>query len=290
MELDTKLETDTKEARHTPTKEDYATGGNNRVFLAGSISGDPVFSHEVFGEGFYEMNMSIDRLSGAADTIPVTMSERLLTDAKIYVGKQISIKGQFRSYNKLIGERSKLMLTVFAREVEDTVTRDVTSAFKNSPSREGSGENSYAHTNTATLASQSDDGVGSAPNLHTANLTETNPNIIELTGYICKPPIYRTTPFNREICDILVAVNRAYNKSDYIPAIAWGRNARFAKNMLVGEKVHISGRIQSREYQKRLDDGTVETRTAFEVSINKISRDELESHFGENDAAFLSEE
>lgn len=254
------LESVTKEQRHDITREiakdntcgtakqEY-DGGNNRVYLSGRISGDPVFSHEVFGEGFYEMNMSIDRLSGAADTIPVTMSERLLTDAKVYVGKQVEIKGQFRSYNKLIGERSKLMLTVFAREIEGY------------------------NQNPNSLLSHSE-----------------NPNVIELTGYICKPPIYRTTPFNREICDILVAVNRAYNKSDYIPAIAWGRNARFAKNMLVGEKVHINGRIQSREYQKRLDDGTAETRTAFEVSINKISRDELESQFSDTDIAFFADE
>ena len=258
MEFDTdRLETNTtKEARFDNAKEETSFGGNNRVFLSGKISGEPVFSHEVFGEGFYETNMSIDRLSGAADIIPVTMSERLLTDAKIFVGKQVAIKGQFRSYNKLIGERSKLMLTVFARGVEDTVTSDVSNAFNEAQ----------------------------------APLTDSNPNIIELTGYICKPPIYRTTPFNREICDILVAVNRAYNKSDYIPAIAWGRNARFAKNMLVGEKVHISGRIQSREYQKRLDDGIIETRTAFEVSINRISRDELESQFHSDDTAFLGEE
>lgn len=258
MELGTeKLECTTNE-RHETTKEESSTGGNNLVCLSGRISSEPVFSHEVFGEGFYEMNMAIDRLSGAADTIPITMSERLLTDSKVYVGKQVLIKGQFRSYNKLIGERSKLMLTVFAREIQD---------FK-------------------------DQHLARNPNMATP-LTEyrsENPNVIELVGYICKPPIYRTTPFNREICDILVAVNRAYNKSDYIPAIAWGRNARFAKNMLVGEKVHINGRIQSREYQKRLDNGTIETRTAFEVSINKISRDALESQFSGTDIAFLSEE
>jgi primosomal replication protein N len=241
MELETlnKYESTTNE--QTEMAKDEYPNTNNRCFLSGIITGEPAFSHEVFGEGFYEMNLSIPRLSGAADIIPMTLSERLLTDAKVFVGKQISVKGQFRSYNKLIGERSKLMLTVFAREITDT-----------------------------------SDSV--------------NPNIIELTGFICKPPIYRTTPFNREICDILVAVNRAYNKSDYIPAIAWGRNARFAKNMLVGEKVHISGRIQSREYQKRLDDNTVETRTAFEVSINKISRDALESQFSDTDTAFLGEE
>jgi len=244
MELEHAQTESTTNERYDNTKEDQGIGNNNLVFLSGRISGEPVFSHEVFGEGFYEMNMSIDRLSGAADIIPVTMSERLLTDAKIYVGKLVQIKGQFRSYNKLIGDRSKLMLTVFAREVENRNTE---------------------HLNP-------------------------NPNIIELVGYVCKPPIYRTTPFNREICDILVAVNRAYNKSDYIPAIAWGRNARFAKNILVGEKVHISGRIQSREYQKRLDDGTIETRIAFEVSINKISHDTLESEFGDIDTAFLQEE
>ena len=102
-------------------------------------------------------------------------------------------------------------------------------------------------------------------------LVDDNPNIIEINGFVCKEPIYRTTPFNREICDMLVAVNRAYNKSDYIPCIAWGRNARFAKNLTVGSKVSISGRIQSRVYQKQLDNGNIETRTAYEVSINRIT-------------------
>lgn len=99
-----------------------------------------------------------------------------------------------------------------------------------------------------------------------------NPNSILLSGYICKPPVYRTTPFNREIADILVAVNRAYNKSDYIPCIAWGRNARFVKNLSVGDKVAISGRIQSREYQKRLSETDVKTMTAYEVSVSKLAR------------------
>lgn len=244
MELELGRSESITNENHETAGSENGIGGNNLVFLYGRIASEPLFSHEVFGEGFYEMNLAIDRLSGAADIIPVTMSERILTDAKIYIGKQVSIKGQFRSYNKLIGDRSKLMLTVFVREVENS-------------------------------------GQG---------CMNPNPNIIELVGYICKPPIYRTTPFNREICDILVAVNRAYNKSDYIPAIAWGRNARFAKNILVGEKVHVSGRIQSREYQKRLDDGTVETRIAFEVSINRISRDTLESQFSETDTVLLTEE
>ena len=225
---------------------DFANLCNNRVFISGKIASEPVFSHEVFGEGFYEMNLSVDRLSSMQDIIPITLSERLLANQKIVIGASIAVKGQFRSYNKLVGERSKLMLTVFVREV---------------------------------IGEQTIDGL----------LTIDNPNVIEITGYVCKAPIYRTTPFNREICDILLAVNRAYNKSDYIPAIAWGRNARFAKNMLVGEKVFLTGRIQSREYQKRLEDGSTETRVAFEVSVNKISRDALESQFSDTDTAFITE-
>jgi single-stranded DNA-binding protein len=102
-------------------------------------------------------------------------------------------------------------------------------------------------------------------------LPDKNPNTILLSGYICKPPIYRTTPFNREIADVLVAVNRAYNKSDYIPCIAWGRNARFVKNLGVGDRIAISGRIQSREYQKKLSDTDTRTMVAYEVSVSKLA-------------------
>lgn len=105
-----------------------------------------------------------------------------------------------------------------------------------------------------------------------------NPNEIILDGFICKKPIYRTTPFGREIADILLAVNRAYNKSDYIPCIAWGRNARFCQNMVVGEKIKIWGRIQSRLYEKKFEDGTSETRRAYEVSVSKM---ETEKEHGE---------
>ncbi|MBO5066571.1 MAG: single-stranded DNA-binding protein [Clostridia bacterium] len=95
-------------------------------------------------------------------------------------------------------------------------------------------------------------------------------NSISLTGYICKKPVYRTTPFGREIADILLAVNRSYNKSDYIPCIAWGRNAKFAECLNVGEKVSIKGRIQSREYQKRLSETEVESKVAYEVSVSRL--------------------
>lgn len=95
-------------------------------------------------------------------------------------------------------------------------------------------------------------------------------NEIFLNGYICKPAIFRTTPFGREIADILLAVNRAYGKSDYIPCIAWGRNAKFAESLPVGTNIKIWGRMQSRKYQKKQEDDTVVEKTAYEVSISKM--------------------
>lgn len=198
------------------------TEKNNKVFISGEIVSEAEFSHEVYGEGFYEMNVLVKRLSGQGDLLPVTVSERLIADKDLKVGSTINAFGQFRSYNKLVDGKSRLMLTVFVRELLD-------------------------------------------------NSLPKNPNSIVLSGYICKPPVYRTTPFNREICDILIAVNRSYNKSDYIPCIAWGRNARFAKNLEVGEKIAISGRIQSREYQKKFSEEDIRVMTAYEVSISKLA-------------------
>jgi len=206
------------------------TEKNNKVFISGEIITDATFSHEVYGEGFYEMSVLVKRLSGQGDILPVTISERLISDKALKVGSKINALGQFRSYNKLVDGKSKLMLTVFVREL-----------------------------------------------LESAPLK--NPNNIVLCGYICKPPVYRTTPFNREIADVLIAVNRSYNKSDYIPCIAWGRNARFAKNLAVGEKIAISGRIQSREYQKRFSDEDIRVLTAYEVSISKLSAYENAENF-----------
>ena len=102
--------------------------------------------------------------------------------------------------------------------------------------------------------------------------TGENPNEIFINGFICKPPVYRKTPFGREITDLIVAVNRAFNRSDYIPAIAWGRNAVFAEKLEVGTNVQIWGRLQSREYVKRLSETESETRTAYELSITKIEK------------------
>ena len=198
----------------------YEQMNNNKVCLTGAIVSEPVFSHETFGEGFYELKLSVARLSEQVDIIPIVVSEKFLSDFKM--GDVVSIKGQFRSFNKITNERSKLILTVFVREVVEV-----------------------------------DDTV--------------NPNIIELTGFVCKEPVYRKTPFNREICDVLVAVNRAYNKSDYLPCIAWGRNARFLQDTPVGTKLDIVGRIQSRDYQKKLPNGEILTRTAYEVSISRVA-------------------
>lgn len=192
---------------------------NNIAHIRGTVVTEPAFSHEILGEGFYDLTVKVPRLSEQFDFLPVTISERLLGETK--VGETLSIDGQFRSYNKLEEGKSKLILTLFAKE----------------------------------LLTEEDD---------------LNSNTITLTGYICKSPIYRTTPFGREICDCLIAVNRAYNKSDYIPCIAWGRNARFVKNLDVGSKVTITGRIQSREYQKKHDENNIETKTAYEVSISSI--------------------
>ena len=207
----------------------YNTEKNNKVYVYGEIVSEAVFSHEVYGEGFYEFFVKVMRLSGQADILPVTVSERIMTE-DMKVGGHICALGQFRSYNKLEGGKSRLMLTVFIREL-----------LEEPPAK--------------------------------------NPNSIVLSGYICKPPVYRTTPFNREIADLLIAVTRSYNKSDYIPAIAWGRNARFVRNLQVGDRVALSGRIQSREYQKKQPDETFTSMTAYEVSISKLAAFDDESEF-----------
>ena len=107
--------------------------------------------------------------------------------------------------------------------------------------------------------------------------TEYDVNRITLDGYICKPPIYRVTPFSREIADILLAVNRAYGKSDYIPLICWGRAARYCQQLKVGDNIAIEGRLQSREYQKKIDEENVVTKVAYEVSVAKLAYKEPET-------------
>lgn len=200
---------------------------NNRVSIIGEVVSDFQFSHEVFGEGFYLVNVSVDRLSDMVDIIPLMVSERLLDVTKDYKGCRVEVAGQFRSYNRHEGVKNKLILSIFVREIrfmdEDEVLDE-----------------------------------------------QSRSNQIYLDGYVCKPPIYRKTPLGREIADILVAVNRPYGKSDYIPCIAWGRNARFASGIEVGGHLQIQGRVQSREYSKKISDNEVEKRIAYEVSVSKI--------------------
>lgn len=197
---------------------------NNQVIIAGEIVSGFTYSHEVYGEGFYMVEVAVNRLSNYADYIPVMVSERLMDVTENYEGQYISVVGQFRSYNRHEEKKNRLVLSVFAREIE----------FTGEP-----GE-------------------------------DVKSNQIFLDGYICKEPIYRKTPLGREIADLLIAVNRSYGKSDYIPSICWGRNARYAAGFAVGEHVQIWGRIQSREYVKKLNEFETEKRIAYEVSVSKI--------------------
>ena len=198
---------------------------NNKVCITGEVVSDFRYSHEVFGEGFYMLDVSVNRLSDMADVIPLMISERLIDVTKDYRGQKLAVMGQFRSYNRHEGLKNKLVLSIFVREFEFTDEYPVEQAKSNQ---------------------------------------------IYLDGYICKPPVYRKTPLGREIADVLIAVNRPYGKSDYIPCIAWGRNARYAQTLEVGTHLNVWGRVQSREYTKRIDEEELEKRIAYEVSVSKI--------------------
>ena len=204
---------------------------NNYLTLVGKVTGEKRFSHEIYGERFYIFNLAIPRLSGNEDIIPITISERLIQEDTLQEGKKLMLKGQFRSYNSYENEKNRLILTVFAKDIMEVEEKEE--------------ENEMSLKDTIT-------------------------NEVVLIGYICKKPIYRQTPFGREISDVLLAVNRAYNKSDYIPCIAWGRNARFCQNLEVGAQVKVVGRVQSRTYEKKYEDGTSQTRVAYEVSIGSL--------------------
>ena len=204
---------------------------NNHLRLVGKVTSEKRFSHEIYGEKFYIFDLSVPRLSGNADVIPVTISERLLTTQDVFIGAKLQIDGQFRSYNSYDNEKNKLILTVFVKDVQFL--------------EENQEEEEEARRDVVS-------------------------NEVILDGYICKKPIYRKTPFGREISDILLAVNRAYNKSDYIPCIAWGRTARFCENLEVGTELRVTGRVQSREYEKKYEDGTIENKVAYEVSVGSL--------------------
>ena len=197
---------------------------NNQVTIMGKVATEFSFSHEVFGEGVYMVEVEVKRLSNSEDRIPLMISERLIDVHQDYTGEYIMVTGQFRSYNHHDEQKNRLVLSVFVREV--------------------------------TFVEEELDGAKT--------------NSIFLDGYICKTPIYRKTPLGREIADLLLAVSRPYGKSDYIPCICWGRNARYASAFEVGGHVLIWGRIQSREYMKRIGENETEKRVAYEVSVSKL--------------------
>lgn len=199
---------------------------SNRVTITGMINSGFTFSHEVYGEKFYYMDLLVKRISDTADTIVVLISERLIDVNEDYIGEYITVKGQFRSFNKLEDGRSHLLLYVFVRSYV------------------------FAETNADAIPY----------------------NAIHLDGFICKNPVYRKTPLGREITDIILAVNRPYRNSDYIPCICWGRNARFVADLEIGSRLRVDGRIQSRNYFKKHEDGTIiEQRTAYEISVSNIT-------------------
>ena len=197
---------------------------NNQVSIMGKAASGFTFSHQVYGEGFYLVDVLVKRLSDSEDRIPLMVSERLVDVTQDYEGEYIMVQGQFRSYNRHEEKKNRLVLSVFVREL--------------------------------TFVEEADDSIKT--------------NQIFLDGYICKPPVYRKTPLGREIADLLLAVNRPYGKSDYIPCICWGRNARYASAFEVGGHVLIWGRIQSREYIKKLGENETEKRVAYEVSVSKL--------------------
>ena len=212
----------------------------NYLRLSGIINQSPTYGHEVFGEKFYYATLSVPRLSGAEDLLPITLSERLMEGIPLDIGMPLTLEGQLRSYNKVIEGAGRLLITAFAQRILPPGG-------------------------------------------------EENPNQVQLQGALCKPPSYRTTPFGREIADLMLAVNRAYGKSDYIPCITWGRTARFASHLHVGDKVTLMGRFQSRAYQKQLADGSVITKMAYEVSVGRLTMaaESTQPAYAEPEASYI---
>jgi single-strand DNA-binding protein len=192
----------------------------NRIELRGTLADRPHYSHENRDERFFVFPISIPRLSGAVDRINVLAREEQLKNMEICELPKIYVSGELRSFNNKSGEGSRLVITVFAREL------------------------------------RFDEGESL--------------NTVWLTGTICKPPNLRTTPMGREICDLMLAVNRKYGRSDYLPCIAWGLRAKEAALWPVGTNISITGRIQSRNYIKNQSGLPVE-KTTYEVSATELT-------------------
>ena len=197
---------------------------NNIVKIGGKVVSELEFSHEIYGEKFYIFYIETKRMSEYSDKLPIIISERIINIEEIKVGNIIVVEGQLRSYNQMIDGRSKLVLSIFAKDFEKTEDERVLTL------------------NDATFI-----------------------------GYICKKPVYRKTPLGREIADVLLAVNRTYKKSDYIPCILWGRNAKYCEQVEIGDMIKLNGRIQSRNYEKKQEDGTTISKVAYEVSVSRLS-------------------
>ena len=189
----------------------------NKIVLAGLVTEEPTFSHEVHGEKFYRFRLLSSRKSGNCDVLMCTVPEIIKNG--INEGNKVKVLGEIRTRNVNENDKNHLEITVFVKEVL---------------------------------------------------LYDEDENNVELDGFICKEPTYRETPFGRQITDLMVASNREYFKSDYIPCIAWGRNAIRASEFDVGTRVKVLGRLQSREYKKKIEDETYEVRTAYELSSYMI--------------------
>lgn len=194
---------------------------NNKATFSGEIISEFEYSHEVLGEKFYTSVLSVRRKSGVYDNIPFMVSERLVDVGDLWTGQIVMLSGQIRSHNNRNGNKQKLVLFVFVRELYFPDERE-----------------------------------------------KYDSNNVVIDGYICKEPIYRRTPLGREITDVIFAVNRVYAKTDYVPSVFWGRSAKFISYLDVGTRIKAVGRLQSREYVKKHEDGTEETKTAYEFSVS----------------------
>ena len=201
---------------------------HNRAVLCGRVASLPVPSHTNHSQNFCRFTLSVPRLSGQCDVLPILAPQQLTDALALQVGTPLCVTGQLRSYNNKTGVPPRLVISVLAR--------------------------SLTVSDTAAC------------------------NVIRLAGTICKTPTYRRTPLGREICDVILAVNRRYGRADYLPCISWGAIAQQTALLDVGDILCVEGRIQSRTYAKTLPGGQNEERTAYEVSVMRPLAPEELSH------------
>ena len=213
------------------------TGYNeNRILLHGRAERPPVLSHTNHGAPYYTFPLCARRLSGAEDRINVILPGALLEGCPVAAGDELTVRGEVRSFNNKSGVGSRLVITVYARQLEREAGEDE--------------------------------------------------NAVRLSGTLCKPPVFRRTPMGREICDLMLAVNRRYGRSDYLPCIAWGSLARYCGVLGVGDPLELEGRLQSRVYTKRLGEDS-QQRTAFEISVMALGAEAEEKTRGHAGAFLL---